>query len=173
MMTNKFGELIMQEQDLIDLVMRDHAVWDIPSIVVDESIDVQWLIKHLQNSSAISTWATPTATDISVQEFDQKNQSCWFMPKEYLDIDIAQFIIGLANDDAELQRLAQELLLYQERNLFDLLRYLRYLVSVMRDNNVIWGVGRGSSVASFVLYKLGVHRINSLYYDLDPTEFLR
>ncbi len=163
----------MQEQDLIDLVMRDHAVWDIPSIVVDESIDVQSLIKHLQNSSAISTWATPTATDISVQEFDQKNQSCWFMPKEYLDIDIAQFIIGLANDDAELQRLAQELLLYQERNLFDLLRYLRYLVSVMRDNNVIWGVGRGSSVASFVLYKLGVHRINSLYYDLDPTEFLR
>jgi DNA polymerase III alpha subunit len=63
--------------------------------------------------------------------------------------------------------------LYQERNLFDLLRYLKYLVDVMQTNRMIWGVGRGSSVASYVLYKLGVHKINSLYYELDPAEFLR
>ncbi len=64
-------------------------------------------------------------------------------------------------------------MLYQERGLFDLLRYLTYLVDVMRDNQVIWGVGRGSSVASYVLYLLGVHRINSMFYDLDVGEFLR
>jgi len=63
--------------------------------------------------------------------------------------------------------------MYQERDLFNLLRYLKYLVDVMSDNQVIWGVGRGSSVASYVLYKLGVHRIDSLHYDLDPAEFLR
>jgi len=63
--------------------------------------------------------------------------------------------------------------LYQERGLFDLLRYLKYLVDVMRDNRVIWGVGRGSSVASYVLYLLGVHRIDSIYYDLAVEEFLR
>ena len=62
---------------------------------------------------------------------------------------------------------------YQERNLFDLLRYLKYLVDLMRKNRLIWGVGRGSSVASYVLYLLGVHRIDSMYYDLDPSEFLR
>ena len=43
----------------------------------------------------------------------------------------------------------------------------------MQENNLIWGVGRGSSVASYVLYKLGVHRIDSIFYDLDPGEFLR
>jgi DNA polymerase III alpha subunit len=43
----------------------------------------------------------------------------------------------------------------------------------MTENQLIWGVGRGSSVASFVLYKLKVHRINSMYYELDPAEFLR
>jgi len=64
-------------------------------------------------------------------------------------------------------------LLYQERDLFNLLRYLKYLVDVMQSNAIIWGVGRGSSVASFVLYKLGIHRINSLYYNLDIEEFLR
>jgi len=63
--------------------------------------------------------------------------------------------------------------MYQERDLFDLLRYLKYLVDRMSENNMIWGVGRGSSVASYVLYLLGVHRIDSLYYDLDPAEFLR
>jgi DNA polymerase III alpha subunit len=53
------------------------------------------------------------------------------------------------------------------------LQYLKYLVDVMTVNNVIWGVGRGSSVASYVLYKLGVHRIDSLHYNLDAREFLR
>jgi len=64
-------------------------------------------------------------------------------------------------------------LLFQERNLFDLLRYLKYLVDTLRSNRMIWGVGRGSSVASYVLYLLGVHRIDSLFYQLDAREFLR
>jgi len=54
-----------------------------------------------------------------------------------------------------------------------LLKFLRYMVQVMRDNNIVWGVGRGSSVASYVLYLIGVHKIDSLYYDLDVTDFLR
>jgi DNA polymerase III alpha subunit len=82
-------------------------------------------------------------------------------------------VLSLCSTETELQRCGQELMLYQERGLFDLLKYLTYLVDVMRDNQVIWGVGRGSSVASHVLYLLGVHRINSMFYDLDVTEFLR
>jgi DNA polymerase III alpha subunit len=54
-----------------------------------------------------------------------------------------------------------------------LLKYLKYLVDVMTENKIIWGVGRGSSVASYVLYKLGVHRIDSMFYNLDVHEFLR
>jgi DNA polymerase III alpha subunit len=57
--------------------------------------------------------------------------------------------------------------------MFILLKYLKYLVDTMRKNNVVWGVGRGSSVASFVLFLLEVHRINSLYYDLSIDEFLK
>ena len=43
----------------------------------------------------------------------------------------------------------------------------------MRDNGVIWGVGRGSSVASYVLYLIGIHKVDSMYYDLPINEFLR
>jgi DNA polymerase III alpha subunit len=95
------------------------------------------------------------------------------MSTEYQDLDIAELVIGLCDTPEKLQRVGQELLLYQERGLFDLLRYLKYLVDLMRENHVIWGVGRGSSVASYVLYLLGVHRIDSIYYDLDAAEFLR
>jgi DNA polymerase III alpha subunit len=108
-----------------------------------------------------------------VPEFHVAQQQNWHMPEEYCQLDIAVHVLSLCDSEAELQRCGQELLLYQERDLFDLLRYLKYLVDVMRTNNVIWGVGRGSSVASYVLYKLGVHRINSLHYNLDVHEFLR
>jgi DNA polymerase III alpha subunit len=82
-------------------------------------------------------------------------------------------VLDKCNGDAELQRAGKELFLFQEKGMFPLLRYLKYLVDTLQHNNVIWGVGRGSSVASFVLYLLGVHRINSLYYDLDIEEFLK
>jgi DNA polymerase III alpha subunit len=95
------------------------------------------------------------------------------MPEQYKQLDIAQFILEQCSNDEELQRAGMELLLFQERDMFDLLRYLKYLVDTMRENNVVWGVGRGSSVSSFVLYLIGIHKINSLYYDLDIEEFLK
>ena len=95
------------------------------------------------------------------------------MPDEYKTLDIAQYILDLCTTEPELQRVGEELLLYQERNLFPLLQYLKYFVDTMRANKVVWGLGRGSSTASYVLYLLGVHKINSLYYDLPVEEFLK
>lgn len=108
-----------------------------------------------------------------VELFDKTNQKTWLMPEEYKQMDIAQFVLEQCNGEAELQRAGEELLLFQERDLFDLLRYLKFLVDTLRKNNLVWGVGRGSSVSSFVLFLLGVHKINSLHYDLDPAEFLK
>lgn len=111
--------------------------------------------------------------DQTVEEFDHSQQCNWYMPQEYKDMDIAQWILDQCKTDAELQRVGEELLLYMDRDLIDLLRYLKYFVDTMRSNKVVWGLGRGSSVASYVLYLLGVHRINSLYFDLDIKEFLK
>jgi len=47
------------------------------------------------------------------------------------------------------------------------------MVDTFRKNNVVWGVGRGSSVSSYVLYLLGVHRVDSIKYKLNINEFLR
>tara|TARA_B100000989_G_scaffold62132_2_gene42857 strand:- start:9165 stop:9671 length:507 start_codon:yes stop_codon:yes gene_type:complete len=111
--------------------------------------------------------------DIDVDEFHNNNTNDWNMPDKYKNLDIAKYLIDLCKTDAELQRVGKELLMYQERGMFKLLCFLVYLVDTMRDNNVVWGVGRGSSVASYVLYLIGIHKIDSLYYDLDIDEFLR
>ena len=109
----------------------------------------------------------------SIDLFDKNKQQDWRMPKEYKELDIAEYILSLCKEEYELQRVGAELLLYQERDLFDLLRYLKYLVDTLRKNNIVWGVGRGSSVASYVLFLLGIHKINSIYYNLDIEEFLK
>lgn len=109
----------------------------------------------------------------TVEEFDRRQQSNWHMPQEYQDLDIAEYVLGLCQQEHELQRVGQELILFQERGLFDLLRYLKYFVDTMRKHNIVWGVGRGSSVASYVLFLLGVHKIDSIFYNLDIHEFLK
>jgi DNA polymerase III alpha subunit len=111
--------------------------------------------------------------DYSVETFHETKQSIWNMSDEYKNLDIAQWLLDQCTTQTELQRVGEELLLYQERNLFPLLQQLKYVVDTWRSDNIVWGVGRGSSVASYVLYLIGVHRINSIYYDLDIAEFLR
>lgn len=106
-------------------------------------------------------------------EWHESNQNTWFMPDEYKNMDIAKWLLDLCRNETELQRTGTELLMYAERDLLDLLRYLKYFVDTLRSNNIVWGVGRGSSVASFVLYLLGIHKINSITYNLDIEEFIR
>lgn len=173
MKTNKFGEIIYNEDDICDLIMSGQDVVNIANLTVDTNLDIQGITALVEDPGSMLTWTLPNDNNISVPEFDLVRQANWFMPDQYKQLDIAEYVLGLCETQEQLQRCGEELLLFQERNLFDLLKYLKYLVDVMRDNQVIWGVGRGSSVASYVLYKLGVHRIDSMYYDLDPSEFLR
>ena len=171
--TNKFGEIIFAEQDLCDLVMQGHDLTKFNGVIVDPPVDIETAALILQDVPKFINYDKYAEENLSVEEFDHRNQQRWFMPEEYKQLDIAKLVLDLCVTPAELQRVGHELILYQERNLFDLLRYLKYLVDVMKTNRMIWGVGRGSSVASYVLYLLGVHRVNILFYELDPEEFLR
>ena len=53
------------------------------------------------------------------------------------------------------------------------LKTMKYVVDTLRANNVVWGVGRGSSVASYVLFIIGVHKIDSVKYKLPINEFFK
>ena len=167
MMQNKFGQLVFNESDVCDMIMQGRDIDSLHDLVIDKSVNLEELARYVERPESLLTWSFPYDQTSSVPEFHLTQQISWHMPDEYQRLDIAEYILSLCSNEAELQRSGAELLLYQERDLFDLLRYLKYLVDVMTQHRVIWGVGRGSSVASFVLYKLGVHRIDSMYYNLD------
>lgn len=168
MNTDKFGQLIFTEKDICDLYMTDPNT-QLKSLFVPEKINFD-LELNLQILPELIVYET---NDQTIEEFDQIKSYDWFMPQEYKNLDIAKWILDQCKTDEELQRAGEELIMFQERNMFILLQYLKYLVDTMREHNIVWGVGRGSSIASFVLYLMGVHRINSLYYDLSITEFLK
>jgi DNA polymerase III alpha subunit len=168
MKTDKYGQLIYNQHDLCDLFLQD-PTRTITNALVDNPIEFNGFLS-LENLPNLKQYKN---LDISLEEFDRINQSNWNMPKEYYDFDIAKWVLDQCKNEAELQRAGDELIKFQERKMFVLLQYLKYLVDTMRKNNVVWGVGRGSSVASFVLFLIGIHRINSLYYQLDIGEFLK
>jgi DNA polymerase III alpha subunit len=169
MITDKYGQQIYSEQDICDLYMTNpNMVFNNALVSSDINFDpklnldqVPKLIHHIVDESN------------TVEKFDEICQQNWQLPEAYKNFDIAKFVLDQCKNEAELQRAGEELILYQERGMFILLQYLKYLVDTMRRNKIVWGVGRGSSVSSFVLYLLGVHRINSLHYDLSIDEFLK
>lgn len=125
------------------------------------------------NYSDLSELKSLPEIDMEAQQWHAKNQQSWFIPHSYKNFDIVKYVLDRCNGEEELQRAGEELLEYAKRDLLCLLVYIKYLVDTMRNANVVWGVGRGSSVASFVLYKLELHRINSIEHELDFYEFMR
>ena len=168
MRTDIYGQQIYNEMELCLLYLQDPSR-TIKRALVENEIKFDEILQ-LENTPELIKY---NSLNLSVEQFDDINQSNWLMPEKYKSMDIAQYVLEQCKGEAELQRAGEELLLFQERDMFVLLRYLKYLVDTMRENNIVWGVGRGSSVASFVLFLLGVHRINSLYYDLSIDEFLK
>ena len=168
MKTDIYGQLIYNQNDLCELFLQD-PTRTVNNALVDTIIEFNGFL-NIENIPNLRQYQDP---NLSLEEFDTQHQSVWHMPKEYLEMDIAKWVLDQCKNEEELQRAGDELLKFHDRNMFSLLKYLKYLVDTMRRNNIVWGVGRGSSVASYVLYLIGIHRINSLYYQLSVDEFLK
>jgi DNA polymerase III alpha subunit len=107
----------------------------------------------------------------------------WTIPEEYKDMDVIKYIVDklleetkeMSDEEAAARerRVAEEINIYKNLELMDVLATLIYIINTLVDNNVVWGVGRGSSVSSYVLYLIGVHDIDSFKYDLKIEDFLR
>jgi len=168
MRTDIYGQIILNENDLCELYLRD-PLRTIKQAYTETKIELSDILV-VDDLPKLIEYIDPK---LSVDSFDELNQNLWHMPEEYLSMDIAKWVLDQCKDEIELQRAGEELLLFQDRGMFTLLKYLKYLVDTMRTHNIVWGVGRGSSVASFILFLIGIHRINSLHYDLSIDEFLK
>lgn len=168
--TNQYGEPIVNCNDLIELVYQGYDVNKVK--VNDDRVEkYNTIVEELALD-----WPSLqklTDIDITVEDYDRALQSDWYMPDEYKQMNVEDHIRSLAKTQEEKIRVEEELVLYRKYNVLNVLKFLVYLIETMRDNNIVWGVGRGSSVSSYVLYLLGVHKVDSIKYGLDITDFLK
>jgi DNA polymerase III alpha subunit len=171
MKTDELGIPRFSNRNLIDMIYSGHAD-KVHVVLCDPSDDVDRFNAAMEEQG-FDKLQKYIPLDVDQKTFDGVCQSEWFMPDEYKNMDVYSYVEQKCNTHEEVQRIDEEFIAFDEKGLLDLLRYMVYLVDFMRENNIVWGVGRGSSVASYVLYLIGVHRINSIQYDLDWREFLR
>ena len=173
MKLNSFGEVILNEQDIIE-GLYSGKITSLSGLNIDDAAVVeQFNTARKQNADPVPDLTLFEQTVDNIKEFDSKNQENWFIGESYKDMDIAKWLVEQCTTAEELDRVGQELMLFVQHDMIEVLKYLKYLVDTMRQNNIVWGVGRGSSVASYCLYLIGVHKVNSIKYELDIHEFLK
>jgi DNA polymerase III alpha subunit len=170
MRLDKYSNPVFNEQDLFDSLYKGYQFLVSDTLIVENRSEN---ITHLEAQLGFK-FLEPYETHYEINDYDLACQSNWNMPDEYKTLDIEAWIWEQTPPwDPQHTRVSEELAAFKERNMIDLLRWLKYFVDTCRANNIVWGVGRGSSVASYILYLIGVHKIDSIQYNLDWQEFLR
>jgi DNA polymerase III alpha subunit len=155
---------INSEKDLIAGLLN-HGPTVLENAVVKDIGDN--IVNYLER---ITTEHLDYPLPITVDQIPTKRN--WFIPYEYKNMDIERFLIEQCPKE-NYDRLHKEIALYRDNDMVDVLKAMKYLVDTLRANNVVWGVGRGSSVASYALYLIGVHKIDSIKYNLPIEEFFK
>lgn len=166
MRLDKFGNPVFNEDDLFNALYTGHK------LTSDIFVDHTESITQLETASNLGFWFPLDEFNYTIADYDAAMQADWKMPASYKTMDIEGFLASVCPKE-NYQRLVDELQEFKNRNMLDLLRWLKYFVDEMTAKDVVWGVGRGSSVASYVLYLIGVHSIDPIKYNLDWQEFLR
>jgi len=169
MRLDKYSNPVFNEQDLFNALYKGHQFSVSDTVLVERTDEV----KNLETQLGFK-FLEPYETHFEITDYDSACQSNWNMPDEYKQLDIEAWLFEQTPPwDPQHARITEELAAYKSRNMLDLLRWLKYFVDTCKKEGVVWGVGRGSSVASYVLYIIGVHSIDSIKYNLDWREFLR
>lgn len=172
MHSNQYGQVIRSEQEVIELLLQNPNL-DITKINFEDSKLVE-----LFNESAklcdfdVRIHLADDYTALPIDIFDKEYQNNWFIPDEYQNMDIEGYLVHVCPKE-NYDRVIKEISLYKKHNMMQILKMSKYLVDTFRKNNVVWGVGRGSSVASYCLFLIGLHKVDSIKYNLDIGEFLK
>jgi len=173
MRTDSLGIPIFDYDDAVNLIYRGQSSL-LPHLLFEKHQVIDQFNRSAEDLSADVELKSYTPLDVNQKEFDSLLQQTWFMPDRAKIFDIETYVKQITPKNATAQqRVNEELAAFRQHNMIDVLKFLHYLVETLRKHQITWGVGRGSSVASYVLYLLGVHRIDSIQYQLDWREFLR
>lgn len=175
-------------------VLKDRVLWYdginqvdpglVPELLLDgvpiEKIEVTHSDKEIEMFNALSD------NPIGFEKF--KNEPLdmrWNIPQFYLDLDLRDAVISSLNDYAlrnpafenldvyqlYLNRINEELMEINLRGMGYLFKTLIYVIVTFKESNTVWGVGRGSSCASLVLFILGLHKVDPIRFNIPMSEF--
>jgi DNA polymerase III alpha subunit len=166
MRTDPIGIPIVAEKDVIELMYQCRAYGDLftEDISLVDKLEAANQYLSMPLSFRLNIHKTKSVDDMTDR---------WHMPAEYAEIDIDSWFANKIGTIEQAERVADELALYREGGLYPLLRFLIYIVDLMREHRIVWGVGRGSSVSSYCLFLIGIHKVDSMKFNLDIKEFLK
>jgi DNA polymerase III alpha subunit len=153
----------LNEGDLVELLYQGKS----GALTVDKDMLTNY------NAGCQALGQTPVFIVKDIPDTVEDAVKEWNFPEAIAKLDLDVYFAEKVSTVEEAVRVAEELALYRERNMEPMLRFMIHMVNVMREHNIVWGVGRGSSVSSFLLYLAGLHSINSVKYNLDIKEFIR
>lgn len=173
MKVDEYDRVVVTENEAL-CALYEHGTLNFDNFFLEDfNLISQYNSAVNNNADDFEQLSAPGPLSVSIFEFDKLNQKTWFYPSTYAQFDIVAWLYAQCNTETETERVSAELVLFEKYKLQNLLIYLKFLVDTMRENNILWGVGRGSSVCSFVLYLIGVSKINPMTYGLDIHEFLK
>lgn len=171
MKTNMYGQAILNSDELKELLLRGR---NISNLTVEQDEDLELYNEHYDSLlKQHVTFLFPDKEIYTFDEFHKNSADKWLFPVEFQQLDVYTWLLNKCKTQEEIDRVIEEYTLYEERDLIMLLRLFIFLIDYMRKNKFIWGVGRGSSVSSYILYLIGVHRVNSLKYNFSISDFLK
>jgi DNA polymerase III alpha subunit len=101
----------------------------------------------------------------------------WLIPQSYTQIKLDLFLgdklvaRGLSDNPEYASRLSVELEQVQLRGMEPLVKTLIYVVDKFKESKTVWGVGRGSSCASLILFLIDLHKVDPVKYNISMEEF--
>jgi DNA polymerase III alpha subunit len=159
---------------LLDRILR----WDGKSIVDPDQVE-DLILSGLSPKSIITTELTEDIelfnmmSDDKIELYEEKELEFnreWLIPDRYKNLDLVEYFSTYLTSENE-QRIVEELEMVQEMQVENEIRCIIYVIDVFKVNGVVWGVGRGSSCASYLLFLIGVHCVDPIKYNIPMTEF--
>jgi len=163
------GRVSIGNNELFELIYQGNS----HHLTIKPDAEVVRFEKLCKDYGVTFNYTVKDTTDMTNEEYVDYCVSNWTMPESYTTLDLDKYFASKINSVEQAERVSQELEMYEERGLLIVLRFIVYLVDTMRKHNIVWGVGRGSSIASYCLYLTGLHKIDSIKYHLDIKEFLK
>lgn len=125
--------------------------------------DFQIATNKLKNEQLDMSWQIPEKYALLNLEEYVKQQLFAVLPLDAVDNGQLQ--------QAYIKRAKDELQEIQFRGIEMLFKTLIYIVDTFKQSGTVWGVGRGSSCASLVLFVIGLHKVDPIKYNIPMSEF--